>query len=120
MMTPRFLLAALVVLGLASAANAKTLTFCASGSPEGFDPALHTAPATFDASSAAIYDRLVAFDKGTTKPIAGLATSWDISEDGLEYTFHLRSGVKFQTTAYFTPSRELNADDVVFSFARQL
>src|SRR5436305_1694270 len=82
----------------------------APGSPEGFDPALHAAPATFDASSAAVYDRLVAFEKGTTKPAPGLATAWDISEDGLEYTFHLRPGVKFQTTAYFTPSRDLNAD----------
>ena len=36
-----------------------------------------------------------------------------------EYTFKLRPGVKFQTTNYFTPSRELNADDVVFSFERQ-
>ena len=59
--------------GLASAANAKTLTFCASGNPEGFDPAPHTAAVTFDASSGAIYDRLVAFEKGTTKPIQSLA-----------------------------------------------
>ena len=120
MWTARFLSAALLLAGLATAADAKTLTFCAPGGPEGFDPALHTAAVTFDASSAAIYDRLVAFEKGTTKPVQGLATSWDVSEDGLEYTFHLRPGVKFQTTAYFTPSRELNADDVVFSFVRQL
>jgi dipeptide transport system substrate-binding protein len=118
--TARILSAALLSAGLTVAAEAKTLTFCASGSPEGFDPALHTAPATFDASSAAVYDRLVGYDKGTTKPVAALATRWDISEDGLEYTFHLRSGVKFHTTDYFTPSRELNADDVVFSFERQL
>jgi dipeptide transport system substrate-binding protein len=111
---------ALFLAGLATAAEAKTLTFCASGSPEGFDPALHTAPATFDASSAAVYDRLVAFEKGGTRPVPGLAASWDISEDGLEYTFHLRPGVKFQTTDYFTPTRGLTADDVVFSFARQL
>lgn len=120
MWTARFLSAALVLVGLATAADAKTLTFCASGSPEGFDPALHTAAATFDASSVAIYDRLVAFEKGTTKPAPGLATGWDISEDGLEYTFHVRPGVRFQTTAYFTPSRNLNADDVVFSIVRQL
>ena len=49
----------------------------------------------------------------------GLAESWTISDDGLEYTFKLRPGVKFQTTDYFTPTRDLNADDVVFSFERQ-
>jgi dipeptide transport system substrate-binding protein len=48
-----------------------------------------------------------------------LAESWDISADGKEYTFNLRPGVKFQTTEYFTPTRELNADDVIFSFERQ-
>src|SRR5262245_53885711 len=103
MWTNRFVAVAIVAAGMATAAEAKSLTFCSSGSPEGFDPALHTAPATFDASSVAIYDRLIAFEKGTTKPAAGLAVSWDISEDGLEYTFHIRPGVKFQTTAYFTP-----------------
>ena len=49
-----------------------------------------------------------------------MAESWEISEDGLTYTFHLRKGVKFHSNKEFTPSRELNADDVVFSFNRQL
>src|SRR5207244_5253288 len=103
MWTARFAAAALLAAGLATAAEAKTLTFCASGSPEGFDPALHTAPATFDASSVPIYDRLVGFEKGTTKPARGLAASWDISEDGLECTFHIPTGVKFHTTGGFRP-----------------
>lgn len=51
--------------------------------------------------------------------IPGLAESWEASEDGLEYTFKLRPGVKFHTTDYFTPSRDFNADDVIFSFMRQ-
>ena len=42
-----------------------------------------------------------------------------MSEDGTEITFHLRPGVKFQTTDWFTPTREMNADDVVFTFMRQ-
>jgi dipeptide transport system substrate-binding protein len=42
-----------------------------------------------------------------------------VSDDGLEYTFHLRSGVKFHTSANFTPSRDFNADDVLYSFNRQ-
>jgi ABC-type transport system substrate-binding protein len=56
----------------------------------------------------------------TTKIVPALAESWEISPDGLEYTFHLRKGVKFHTTKDFTPTRDFNADDVVFSFKRQL
>ena len=105
--------------GLAGAAGAKTLTYCAEGSPEGFDPALHTVPATLDASSQAVYNRLVQFKPGTTEIVPGLAESWDISKDGREYTFRLRPGVNFHKTPDFTPARGLNADDVIFSFERQ-
>ncbi|QOL81372.1 ABC transporter substrate-binding protein [Pseudooceanicola spongiae] len=103
----------------AGSAGAQTLVYCSEGSPEGFDPALYTSGTTFDASGQAIYNRLVEFETGTTKVIPGLAESWDVSEDGLEYTFHLRSGVKFHSSDSFTPSRDFNADDVVFSFERQ-
>jgi dipeptide transport system substrate-binding protein len=101
-----------------TAASAKTLVYCSEGSPEGFNPQLYTAGTTFDASSVPIYNRLVEFKRGTTTIVPGLATNWDISADGTEYTFHLRKGVKFQTTKDFTPTRDFNADDVVFSFDR--
>jgi|TARA_R110002020_G_scaffold45984_7_gene131086 dipeptide transport system substrate-binding protein len=104
----------------ASGASAKTFVYCSEGSPEGFDPGLYTAGTTFDASAHPIYSRLLEFEPGTTKPVAGLAESWTVSEDGTEYTFKLRPGVKFHTTEFFTPSRELNADDVVFSIDRQI
>ncbi|MBS0564784.1 MAG: ABC transporter substrate-binding protein [Proteobacteria bacterium] len=110
----------LVMAGLlGGAAAAKTLVYCSEGSPEGFDPAPYTAGTTLDASAKAVYNRLVEFEKGTTKVIPGLAESWDVSADGKEYTFHLRKGVKFHTTDFFTPTRDFNADDVVFSFNRQ-
>jgi dipeptide transport system substrate-binding protein len=101
-------------------ASAKTLVYCSEGSPEGFDPGIYTAGTTFDASSRTVYNRLLEFEHGKTSTVPGLAESWDISDDGLEYTFHLRPGVKFQTTDFFTPTRDFNADDVVFSFERQL
>lgn len=103
----------------ATAAFGQTLVFCSEGSPEGFDPALYTAGTTFDASSQAIYDRLTDFDTGTTNVVPGLAESWAASDDGLEYTFNLRKGVKFHSNDMFTPSRDFNADDVLFSFERQ-
>ncbi|SFC93633.1 ABC transporter substrate-binding protein [Tropicimonas isoalkanivorans] len=104
---------------LAGAASAQTLVYCSEGSPEGFDPALYTSGTTFDASEHPIYDKLVLFETGTTKVIPGLAESWEVSEDGLEYTFHLREGVKFHSNDQFTPTRDFNADDVIFSFERQ-
>lgn len=105
---------------LAGTANAKTLVFCSEGSPEGFDPALYTAGTTFDASSRQVFNKLVEFEPGTTKIVPALAESWSVSDDGKEYTFNLRKGVKFHSTDFFTPSRDFNADDVVFSFVRQL
>ena len=120
----RYLLAAtaglVLAYALSGAAQAKSLVYCSEGSPEGFNPALYTAGTTFDASSRPLFNRLVEFERGTTKIGPALAESWEISDDGLVYSFHLRKGVKFHTTKDFTPSRDFNADDVVFSFERQL
>ncbi|WP_413871091.1 ABC transporter substrate-binding protein [Albidovulum sp.] len=98
---------------------AKTFVYCSEASPEGFDPAPYTAGTTFDASAHPVYNRLVEFKKGTTEVEPGLAESWEVSEDGLEYTFHLRKGVKWQSNDVFTPTRDFNADDVIFSYDRQ-
>lgn len=108
--------------GLALSAQAhaqQTLVYCSEGSPDGFDPALYTSGTTFDASSRQIYNRLVEFERGTTVIAPALAESYTVSDDGLEYTFNLRSGVKFHSTEYFTPTRDFNAQDVLFSFERQ-
>jgi dipeptide transport system substrate-binding protein len=113
------LAATALVAVMAGTAYAKQLVFCSEASPAHFDPGPTTGGNDFDASSRTIYNRLVEFEHGGTAVQPGLAESWEVSEDGLEYTFHLRPGVKFHTTAYFTPTRELNADDVIFSFERQ-
>ncbi|MES2103676.1 MAG: ABC transporter substrate-binding protein [Pseudomonadota bacterium] len=102
--------------GLAMAA--KTLVFCSEGSPEGFNPQFFTTGTTADAGSVPMYNRLVEMETGTTKVTPALAESWDISADGLTYTFKLRKGVKFHSNAKFKPSRDLNADDVVYSYNR--
>jgi len=116
----KVLAATLLATVMASAVQAKTLVYCSEGSPEGFDPALYTAGTTFDASSRTVYNRLLEFKHGSTETEPGLAESWTVSDDGKVYTFKLRKGVKFQTTDFFTPTRELNADDVIFSFERQI
>ena len=98
----------------------KTFVNCVSRSPQFFSPALAMDGISYNASSQQVYNRLVEFKRGSTEIEPALAESWDISEDGLTYTFHLRKGVKFHSNKEFTPSREFNADDVVFSFNRQL
>lgn len=57
-----------------------------------------------------LYDGLVLQDGSEQVP--DLATEWETSEDGLEYTFHLKQGVKFHS------GNEMKASDVVFSFNR--
>ncbi|MEP6432315.1 MAG: ABC transporter substrate-binding protein, partial [Lentilitoribacter sp.] len=108
-----------ILIILSNLTTAKTLIFCSEAAPEGFDPALYSSATTFDASSRTIYNRLVGFEKGTTNIRPSLAQSWNISDDGLTYIFNLRKGVKFHKTSYFTPTRDFNADDVIFSINRQ-
>jgi len=61
-----------------------------------------------------VVETLVAFPDESTQVVPGLAESWTISKDGLQYTFKLRSGVKFHDS---TP---LNAEAVKFSIERQI
>lgn len=61
-----------------------------------------------------LYDPLVRLDPDTLEPVPGLAESWDISDDGTVYTFHLRQGV------LFSDGSELKAEDVKWSFERQI
>ncbi|MGB3242908.1 MAG: ABC transporter substrate-binding protein [Sulfitobacter sp.] len=109
----------LLMATMGAGASAQSLVYCSEGSPEGFDPALYTAGTTFDASSHPIYDHLTEFKVGTTEVLPGLAESWEVSDDGKTVTFTLRQGVKFHSNDQFTPTRDFNAEDVIFSFDRQ-
>ncbi len=109
---------ALALAFAASAHAAGTLTVCTDGAPEGFDIVQYDSLVTEDAAGIPLYDKLLAFKPGSTQVVPGLAEAWDISPDGLVYTFHLRKGVKFHTTAWFKPTREMNADDVLWSVNR--
>ena len=114
------LLAALAATLLtAPALQAKTLVYCSEGSPENFSPAINTTGTSFDAARP-VYDKLTEFARGSTQVEPGLAESWTVSPDGRVFTFKLRKGVKFHSGVNgFKPTRDFNADDVLFSFERQ-
>jgi len=116
---PTTLALALTTLIVTSSVAAKTLVYCSEGSPENFNPQLYTSGTSVDASAVPVYNRLVDFKAGTTELQPSLAERWEVSEDGKVYTFHLRKNVKFQSNKYFKPTRDFNADDVIFSFMRQ-
>ncbi|WP_430283007.1 ABC transporter substrate-binding protein [Pseudoalteromonas ruthenica] len=94
------------------------MVYCAEANPVSFNPQVTTTGSTIDLIAKQLYNRLLRIDPVTGEFIPELATSWEISDDGTEVTFNLREDVKFHTTRYFTPSRNFNADDVVFTFSR--
>ncbi len=65
-----------------------------------------------------VYEGLVELDQATLAVQPGLAESWDISEDGLTYTFRLRKGVRFHDDPCFPggQGREMTARDVENAF----
>mgnify|MGYP001619226470 CR=1 FL=1 len=106
---------------IATAANfafaAKPLVYCADASPQGFDPGLWDSSST-NAANNQMFQGLAAFRLGTTEIVPRLASSWEQTPDAKSITFKLRRDVRFHTTPYFTPTRNLNADDVIFTFQR--
>nr|WP_234462587.1 ABC transporter substrate-binding protein [Adhaeribacter terrigena] len=68
-----------------------------------------------------LYNGLVELDD-SLKPAPAIARSWDISPDGLRYTFHLRSDVYFHDSPVFPngKGRRVIAPDFVYSFNRIL
>lgn len=113
-------LAALPLLLAPLLAQASTLSVCTEASPDGFDVVQYNSLTTTNASADVLMNRLVEFDADSGKLLPSLAASWEVSDDGLSYTFTLRPDVRFHRTDYFSPSRPLNADDVLFSLQRML
>lgn len=95
----------------------KPLVYCADASPEGFDPALWDSSSTGNVTTQ-IFQGLLGLQRGGSALQPRLATGWQVSPDARTFTFQLRPGVKFHSTAQFTPTRDFNADDVMFTFTR--
>ncbi|MDR6863996.1 ABC transporter substrate-binding protein [Phycicoccus sp. 3266] len=95
-----------------SAGNIKdTLTFGAAGAPELFDPFYATDGETFRVTRQ-MMEGLVGIKPGTADIEPELATKWESSSDGKEWTFTLRQGVKFWDGTPF------NAAAVCYNFER--
>ena len=62
----------------------------------------------------ALFEGLLAFDEATAQPIPCLANHWEISPDGLTYTFHLRADARWSN------GDPLTAHDFAYSFQRVL
>ncbi len=105
------MLAGALILGTAVAANAETVLHRGNGAePETLD--LHKSTGVPEANI--IYDLhegLVVFSADGL-PVPGVAESWDVSDDGMTYTFHLRADAKWSNGAPVT------AGDFVFSLRR--
>lgn len=121
----RFTMASLLIIGLLGCGDSSNpesvqagMIYCSESSPSSFNPQLDTSSTTVDATSHQLFDRLLDIDADTGQIIPSIAESWQVSPDGLIYSFRLRPNVQFHTTSYFTPSRTLNAEDVLFSFSR--
>ena len=89
-----------------------TLIFGRGGDSVGLDPAHEEDGESFKVCEN-IYDTLVQYRDESTEVEPALAESWESSDDGLTWTFHLRVGVKFHDGTDF------NADAVLFSLNRQ-
>ena len=103
-----------LTLGLgAFAANADTIRVGMQQEPTSLDPTTDATASIDSMLTMNVFESLtVVAENGEVKP--NLATSWDVSEDGLTYTFQLASGVKFHDGSDF------DAEDVLFSFNRAM
>ena len=95
------------------AIDEKILHFGLGSEPQYLDPHLANSVSAHNVIIALI-EGLVSEDPKTLKPVPGVAEKWDISEDGLVYTFHLRKNAKWSNGDAVT------AHDFVYSYKRIL
>ncbi len=91
---------------------AQELTYVLLNEPDGIDPTI-TSNSFASPILTNVFEGLVTYDSSGSI-VAGQAESWDISEDGLVYTFTLREGLKW------SDGSDLTANDFVYSYQRVL
>ncbi|MGY6633079.1 MAG: ABC transporter substrate-binding protein [Alkalilacustris sp.] len=96
---------------LPAMAAAQSITVVREVDSNNYDPHRSTARAATEVLFM-IGDTLVTLEPDMQTIADGLAHSWEVSDDGLTYTFHLKEGVTF------CDGKPLTAEDVVWSFSR--
>ncbi|HDR1022630.1 TPA: ABC transporter substrate-binding protein [Pasteurella multocida] len=96
------------------------LIYCTHATGFSFNPQTADAGTSMNVITEQIYNKLFEIKNNSASVTPVLAKSYNISEDGKVITIHLRKGIQFHHTSWFTPSRHFNADDVVFSLNRVL
>ncbi len=94
-----------------AAQSGGTMVFGATSDPVMLDPAFASDGETFRVIRQ-VYEGLLTNEPGGTDPVPALAEDYEVSEDGLAYTFNLRQGVQFHDGTPF------DADAVCFNFER--
>ncbi|KND82691.1 peptide ABC transporter substrate-binding protein [Aggregatibacter actinomycetemcomitans serotype b str. SCC4092] len=96
------------------------LIYCTHASGFSFNPQTADAGTSMNLVTEQIYNKLFEISNTSAAPTPVLAQSYSLSPDGKVITIHLRRGIKFHHTDWFKPTRDFNADDVVFSLNRVL
>ena len=93
-----------------------TLTVSLASAPSKLDP-IHYSGAYEGQIICAACDRLIEYNDELTEFVPSLATSWEVSDDGITYVFQIRDGVTFNPSDYHD-RRPLTAEDVAYSLNR--
>ncbi|OOF38924.1 ABC transporter substrate-binding protein [Rodentibacter rarus] len=96
------------------------LIYCTNASGFSFNPQTADAGTSMNVVTEQIYNKLFEIKHHSATVTPSLAQSYSISADGKEIFINLRKGVKFHHTPWFTPTRDFNAEDVIFSINRVL
>ncbi|HXA45576.1 MAG TPA: ABC transporter substrate-binding protein, partial [Candidatus Angelobacter sp.] len=102
-----------LVVGCSRSEPPADLTIINGVEPESLDPAIIVAQPDFRVEQG-LFEGLTRLEPVNSRAVPGLAERWEISPDGITYTFHLRTNLVWST------GEPIKADDVVYSWIRAL
>ena len=99
------------LMGMVSAEEVQTINVCIGSQPETLDPQLNSAS---DGSNYIkhLFEGLMKYDWNGEGIVLGAADSYEVSDDGLVYTFHIREDAKW------SDGQDLTAEDFVYTMKR--
>ncbi len=110
----------LLLVGCKPAVSAKNTgaIYCVDSFSQYLNPQILGSSPFVASLSQQVYNRLIEINPVTQRLDSALAERWSVSRNGVVYTFDLKQNIQFHHTEWFTPTRPMNAEDVVFSFSR--